>query len=64
MSKVRLGDRSLEQYRVFPYIAWVMTIGFAVFVLHLTLELRAAAEHFTTRATNSAHTIPTPNDLQ
>lgn len=36
-----MSKRSLEQYRVFPYIAWILVGGFALFVYHLTIELRA-----------------------
>ncbi len=29
-------NHTLESYRVFPYIAWVLVIGFALFTLNLT----------------------------
>ncbi len=37
-----MSKRSLEQYRVFPYIAWVLVGGFAFFVYTLTAELSSA----------------------
>jgi hypothetical protein len=45
-----LTDKSLEQYRVFPYIAWGLVIGFSYFVYTLTVELKhvqADLEHMT-----------------
>lgn len=35
------GKRALEAYRVFPYVAWVLTFGFAVFVYNIVTELQA-----------------------
>ena len=37
-----MSKRSLEQYRVFPYIAWTLVGGFAFFVYTLTTELSTA----------------------
>lgn len=37
-----MSKRSLEQYRVFPYIAWVLVGGFAFFVYTLASELSTA----------------------
>lgn len=35
------GKRSLEKYRIFPYIAWTLTAGFALFVYGIVTELQA-----------------------
>jgi hypothetical protein len=32
--------RSLESFRLFPYIAWGLIVGFSVFVFSLASELR------------------------
>lgn len=37
-----MSKRSLEQYRIFPYIAWTLVGGFAFFVYTLTTELSTA----------------------
>jgi hypothetical protein len=37
-----MSKRSLEQYRVFPYIAWTLIGGFAFFVYTLASELTSA----------------------
>ena len=33
------NKRSLEGYKIFPYIAWLLIIGFAVFAYNLTNEV-------------------------
>jgi hypothetical protein len=42
------GERTLEKYKLFPYIAWAVFIGFALFVYSLVLELQATAESLVT----------------
>lgn len=34
------GDKTLESLKVFPYLAWAVTLLFAVFVYNITLELQ------------------------
>ena len=34
-------NHTLESYRIFPYIAWILVIGFAVFTYMLTTNLQA-----------------------
>jgi len=36
---------TLEQNKFFPYIAWALCIGFALFVFSLALELQAISSH-------------------
>lgn len=38
------GERTLEKYPIFPYIAWALFIGFSLFVYSLVLDLQATAE--------------------
>ncbi len=38
------GKRSLEGLKVFPYVAWVMTAGFAFFVYNITSDLQAVTQ--------------------
>ena len=40
MTQVR---KKLEDYWLFPYIAWTISIGFTIFVVFLALELRETA---------------------
>lgn len=39
MSQTIIPGKKLEQYKAFPYIAWVVFIGFTVFVYGITIEL-------------------------
>ena len=41
------GERTLEKYAIFPYIAWILFIGFAFFVYTLVLQLQEATTALT-----------------
>ncbi len=47
------GERTLEKYAVFPYIAWALCIGFAFFVYSLVMQLQEATIALT--ATNVSY---------
>ena len=34
------GKRSLEAYKIFPYVAWGLVFGFAFFVYNIVTELQ------------------------
>ncbi len=36
-----MSKRTLEQYRVFPFIAWTLVLGFTIFVYNLTTKLNS-----------------------
>lgn len=36
-------ERKLEAFRIFPYVAWMLIIFFALFVYKLTTELTSTA---------------------
>ena len=40
------GERTLEKYKIFPYIAWTLIIGFSLFVVSLTMHVKETAENF------------------
>lgn len=42
--KTNGNDKVLESYKIFPYIAWILTFGFVMFVYHIAMELRIVAE--------------------
>jgi len=42
--KTNGNDKALESYKIFPYVAWILTFAFAVFVYNITVELRTVAE--------------------
>ena len=38
--KTNGNDKALESYKIFPFIAWGLTIGFTLFVYNLASELK------------------------
>ncbi len=42
-------SRPLESFRIFPYLAWGLIIGFAFFVYTLTTELKNAQSDMSVR---------------
>lgn len=61
--KKSLGNtRNLESFRLFPYIAWALIIGFAVFVYNITINLQAAATDLKIQTEFTANTVKTPVD--
>ena len=44
------GKRSLEGYKIFPYIAWGLTFVFALFVYNITNELQGVTSQLQTQA--------------
>jgi len=43
--KTNGNDKALEAYKIFPYVAWALTFGFALFVYNITMELKTVAEN-------------------
>ena len=60
MKKLSGNTRSLESFRIFPYIAWALIIGFAVFVYKITVHLQAAAAEIEIQTEFTASTAKTP----
>jgi hypothetical protein len=52
--KKTTGKRSLEGYKIFPFIAWGLTFAFAVFVYNITTELQDVAEKLQSQAKQQA----------
>jgi len=38
-------DKSLESHKFFPWIAWVVVIGFAIFTYALTVSVQADIDY-------------------
>lgn len=38
------GERTLEKYKIFPYVAWTLFIGFTLFVYTLVIQLQETTE--------------------
>jgi len=43
--KTNGNDKALEAYKIFQYVAWALTFGFALFVYNITMELKTVAEN-------------------
>lgn len=42
--KVRPADRTLESFKIYPYVTWGLIIGFSVFVYNITQKLEAVTD--------------------
>ena len=60
MKKLSGNTRNLESFRVFPYIAWALIIGFGVFVYGITVQLQAAADELQIHSEFTVNTVKTP----
>lgn len=59
--KKSLGNtRNLESFRLFPFVAWALIIGFSVFVYSITVHLQAAATDLKIQTEFTANTVKTP----
>ena len=45
---LRHMQHTLESYKVFPYVAWTLVVGFALFTYSLTRQLEQNFETFDT----------------
>jgi len=56
------NKQMLESYKVFPFIAWGLTFGFAVFVYNITVELRDITSDLQERTAHLQQKVDTPID--
>tara|TARA_B100000508_G_scaffold82425_2_gene64024 strand:+ start:3058 stop:3291 length:234 start_codon:yes stop_codon:yes gene_type:complete len=54
------NDRTLESLKVFPYVAWGLTIGFSFFVYNITMELKDVTMDLQTQSDYLQQQINTP----
>lgn len=62
MKKLSGNSRNLESFRLFPFVAWALIIGFSVFVYGITVNLQAAATDLKIQTEFTANTAKTPID--
>lgn len=55
------GKRALEKYTIFPYVAWTLTIGFALFVYNIATELQDVAGRLETQTQSLQRQIDNNN---
>jgi len=60
--KKDIGKRTLEGHKFFPYVAWIVTAGFAFFVYNIVSDLRQVTDDLQRQATELEQRIQ--NDPQ
>ncbi|MCA9355379.1 hypothetical protein KC865_02400 [Candidatus Kaiserbacteria bacterium] len=58
--KTNGNDKALESYKIFPYVAWILTLSFAAFVYNITLELQAVTRDLQTQTQWLQEKVNTP----
>lgn len=58
--KTNGNDKALESYKIFPYVAWLVTIGFAIFVYNITVELQTVTRDLQVQTSILMDKINTP----
>ncbi|MCA9359954.1 hypothetical protein KC850_02855 [Candidatus Kaiserbacteria bacterium] len=58
--KTNGNDKALEAYKIFPFVAWGLTIGFAFFVYNIATELQAVADNLEEQANQLQIKVNTP----
>ncbi len=58
-----MQPKKLENYKYFGIIAWILCIGFAIFVYSLVLELKEAAENIQTTSVDFEQRLETVEDI-
>ena len=58
--KTNENDKALESYKIFPYVAWLVTIGFAIFVYNITVELQTVTRDLQVQTSILMDKINTP----
>jgi cell division protein FtsN len=58
--KTNGNDKSLEAYKIFPFIAWGLTVVFAFFVYNITMELKAITESLEAQSSALQMKVNTP----
>jgi hypothetical protein len=58
--KTNGNDKSLETYKIFPYIAWAITFIFAYFVYNITIDLKMVAQDLQDKTQQLQEKVDTP----
>ncbi len=61
--KTNGNDKSLESYRIFPIIAWIITILFAAFVYKIAQELEEITTRLQIQTNRLQEKVDTPAEL-
>lgn len=60
--KTNGNDKTLESYHFFPYVAWGVTLLFALFVYNITMELKAVTDDLQAQTKHLQAQIEKPVD--
>jgi hypothetical protein len=55
------NKQMLESYKIFPFIAWGLTFGFALFVYNITVELKEITSDLEERTAQLQMKVETPS---
>ena len=58
--KTNGNDKSLESYKIFPYIAWTITFIFAYFVYTITTDLQMVVRELQVQTQQLQEKVNTP----
>ena len=58
--KTNGNDKALESYKIFPYVAWGVTLFFTVFVYNITMELKNVTEDLQAQTQYLVEKVDTP----
>jgi len=58
--KTNGNDKALESYKIFPILAWILVVGFALFVYTIAIDLRDTAERLGAQADLLEQNAKTP----
>lgn len=60
--KTNGNDKALEAYKIFPYVAWGVTVVFAFFVYNITLELKEITQDLQKQTSQLQEQVNKPVD--
>jgi hypothetical protein len=58
--KIRPKDRTLESFKIFPFVAWALVLGFSFFIYKITTELQTAVRNLEIQTEYLQETVNTP----
>lgn len=58
--KTNGNDKALESYKIFPFVAWGLTIVFALFVYNIAAKLQVVANDLEAQSQRLQQQVNTP----
>ena len=60
--KTNGNDKTLEAYKIFPYVAWGLTVVFSFFVYNITMDLKTVTENLQSQTKALELKVNTPTE--